>query len=101
MSNQIEVTDMLDIEKVSRRQNEELLKIARLQGQWTATKSLLHQAIDLKSLPLAVKQMEVHLESVEKRLVELGAIKPNTQQEPAGATQHKGASRECSKLRTV
>jgi hypothetical protein len=29
----IDVTDMLDIEKVSKRQNEELLKIARLQGQ--------------------------------------------------------------------
>lgn len=76
MSKEIEVTDMLDIEKVSKRQNEELLKVARLQGQWTATKSLLHQAIDLKSLPLAVKQMEVHLESVEKRLKEAGAIKP-------------------------
>lgn len=72
----MEVTDHLDLEKVSKRQNEELLTIARLQGQWTSAKSLQRQAESLKTEGPIMRQFEVHIERVEQRLAELGATKP-------------------------
>lgn len=59
----------LDLEKVSKREMDEWLKIARLQGQWTTTKSFMHQAELLGETDTKVyQQMKVHLDSVEKRL---------------------------------
>lgn len=71
------VEDHLDLEKVSKRQNEELLKIARLQGQWTSAKALQNQAELLNTTGPIMEQFKVHIESVEKRLADLGAKKPS------------------------
>ena len=55
----------LDLDK----QAGELLRIARLQGQWTATKSFLHQAELLKETDTKIyQQMKIHLKSVEDKL---------------------------------
>lgn len=75
----IEVTDMLDVEKVSKRQNEELLKIARLQGQWTSSKSLQHQAELLGVGGPIMGQFKVHIDRVETELKALGALRSEAQ----------------------
>jgi hypothetical protein len=55
----------LDLEK----KMTELLRVARLQGQWTATKSFIHQAELLGEKDTKIfSQLKVHLESVEKKL---------------------------------
>lgn len=58
----------LDIEKVSARHIEEWLRIARLQGQWTATKSLQRQAEQLGTTGPIMTQFGVHLKNIEERL---------------------------------
>lgn len=58
----------LDIEKVSARHIEEWIKIARLQGQWTATKSLQHQAELLGTEGPILEQFKVALKRIELRL---------------------------------
>lgn len=79
----MEVTDHVDIEGVVRREMErhelqinKQIKVARLQGQWTATKSLQHQAESLGTDGPIMGQFDVHLKSVEERLAKLGAVKP-------------------------
>lgn len=77
----MKVEDHLDIEKVANRQVGELLKIARLQGQWTEAKSLQHQAELLGTEGPIIKQFDVAIERIESRLLELGAVKPVGQKE--------------------
>ena len=72
----MQVEDHLDLEKVMKRQTEELLKIARLQGEWTAAMSFKHQGELLGSYDTLMGQIAVHIESVEKRLADLGAVEP-------------------------
>lgn len=79
----IDVTDMFDIERVSNRQNEELLEIARLQGQWTSGKSLQYQAELLGVEGPIMGQFKVHIDRVEARLKALGALKSEAQDDPA------------------
>lgn len=81
MRKSIEVEDMLDIEKVSKRQNEELLRVARLQGQWTSTKSLQSQAESLGTEGPIIGQFKVAIERIENELATLGAIKPEVDHE--------------------
>jgi hypothetical protein len=71
----MKVTDHLDIEKVSQRGLSEWLTIARLQGQWTAASSLLHQAESLGTEGPIMRQFKVNIERVESRLAQLGADK--------------------------
>jgi len=85
----MEVTDHVDIEKVMQREMRKheiyvanQVKVARLQGQWTATKSLQHQAELLGTEGPIMQQFAVHLESVEKRLAELGAVRPPAEPAP-------------------
>jgi hypothetical protein len=72
----MKVEDHLDLEKVSKRESEKLLKIARLQGSWTSAKSLLHQAEALGVTGPIMQQFTVHIERIESQLAELGAVKP-------------------------
>lgn len=58
----------LDIEKVSNNYIMEWLRIARLQGQWTASKALKHQAELLGCSDAMMQQFDVHIKSVEDRL---------------------------------
>lgn len=54
---------------------------ARLQGQWTATKSLEHQAKLFGVEGPIMEQFRVHIERVEKRLSELEAAPINKAKE--------------------
>jgi len=71
----LEVEDHLDIEKVMQHETEKLLKIARLQGQWTSTKSIQHQAELLHTEGPIIQQFVVALERIETRLKKLGATR--------------------------
>lgn len=70
------VEDHLDIEKVSKRDLNNWLNIARYQGQWTMAKSLQHQAESLKTEGPIMRQFEVAIERIENHLAELGAVRP-------------------------
>jgi len=58
----------LDIEKVADRGIKEWLRIARLQGQWTASMALKRQAESLGVTGPMMQQFDVHIKSVEDRL---------------------------------
>jgi hypothetical protein len=61
----------LDVKKVSERELEKLLRIARYQGQWTSAKSLKYQAESLGASDVMMRQFDIHINRVEEQLLEL------------------------------
>lgn len=86
----MDVTDHLDLEKVSQREIAKLLRISKLQGQWTSAKSLKHQAEALTGVPdYMMRQFDVHIERVEADLQALGADKRDyVEPAPKGEDNH-------------
>jgi len=71
----MQVEDHLDITRVAHREVDNLLSIARYQGQWTVAKSLQHQAEALGTEGPIMRQFEVAIERIESKLRELKATK--------------------------
>lgn len=58
----------LDLEKVGKREVEEWLRVARLQGQWTMAKSLQKQAELLGTTGSLLDQFNVAIKRIESQL---------------------------------